>query len=86
MKEFCLIIIVIGVVVLSFWAVTRIDAFLSANRKAIQTRKAKGEIDRLIRSEEYDIDEDEEFLNHFHQLEEFDSADNGVIDLRENKQ
>ncbi len=84
MKEFFLIAIVIGVLILGFWAVSKMDTFLSANRKAIQKGKAKEELNRLMRSEDDAADEDEEFLTHFHTLDESDSTDSGVIDLRKN--
>ncbi len=85
MKELFLIIVVIGVLILGFWAVSKIDGFLSTNRKTVQKGKAKEELDRLMRSEDDAADKDKEYLTHVHSLDDPNSVDSGVIDLRENK-
>ncbi len=80
MKEWLLIGIVPGVFVLGFIAVTKIDAFLSKNRKAMQKRQAKEEIDQLVKAEDTSGKEGELPVRS---NEEFDPVDNGVIDLRD---
>ncbi len=85
MKEILMVGIMLGVVALGLFVVTKTDAFITGNRKHIQKKKAQNELNRFIRAEDVSADDIGDEFFRFHTTETSDSTDNGVIDSREDK-